>query len=172
MPSPSPQNLARFDERFQNSEAVRGARTGAPLLARNLMLDISTLRGSDSTSNISRELARLEDSQLEQIALQLSRFGLSAWCPNYAESPYSLYNQAIRFIAIDTFKHAATAGAYVSMKPNLSYIHNIETTVEIFDNCVFEHHLTRFEKERSNPGSVAAAIDMTNMYKRRARVRN
>lgn len=172
MLDPTDENLARFEERFRDKQSMMNARNGPPLLEQRFMLDIAALRNNflASNSTISRDLARLEDRHLQEIALHLSRFGLSSWCPNHAESPYSLYNQAHRTIAVDTFKYSATNCAYIALEPDLSFLDNTNLLYRIYDNCVHERHFKRRGMERNNPGSVAASIEATNMYKRRSEV--
>ncbi|EJD50199.1 hypothetical protein AURDEDRAFT_160736 [Auricularia subglabra TFB-10046 SS5] len=119
MPQPTIQNIGRFASLFRDHDAVFAACVGPSRLEKSAMMSISSLRLKNNHSQIAHDIAQIEDHNLHQILLQLSRYGISAWCPNYEESPYSVYNSAMRAIALDTFKQAVAAHAYMFLDLSL-----------------------------------------------------
>ncbi|KZV88157.1 hypothetical protein EXIGLDRAFT_696918 [Exidia glandulosa HHB12029] len=169
MPKPSAANLARFDERFRTKDAVLKARNGPSLLEARFMFDIKALRNRISAYNstIARDHMRVEDRHVQEFAVILSRYGFNEFCPDFTQSPYALFNHAHRQAATDTFKHALAAGCYVDFEPDLSYMHDTNFLWRIYDNAIHDHHFSRHEQDRINPGSVAQNIANGVIYKRR-----
>src|SRR6266540_1348428 len=101
---------------------------------------------------------------------RLATFGLTSWCPDLRQTPYSLYNSACCIIALDTFKQALVSHTYASLQPNLIYATDMNLLIKLYDHFVHYYMFTRFKREGKMAGSVRAADEATPHYRNRARV--
>lgn len=137
--APDDAMIAAFKQRFGSFEELMQLRHAQhpPITNEDMIERVNALRGyPDSTSNIAKQASRIPESSLRYTLGLLARFGLRAWRPNFAESPYSLYNCAHRFIAIETFRQAVVSKAFESMAVDTTYIDDIEILTLGYDHFV------------------------------------
>ncbi|KZW02308.1 hypothetical protein EXIGLDRAFT_707701 [Exidia glandulosa HHB12029] len=81
----------------------------------------------------------------------------------------SAYNSTIArdHMRVEDRHHALAAGCYVDFEPDLNYMHDTNFLWRIYDNAIHDHHFSRHEQDRINPGSVAQNIANGVIYKRR-----
>jgi hypothetical protein len=116
------------------------------------------------------QVRQVEEHMLAYTQSLLARFGLTCWCPDLRQSPYSLYNAACRFIALDTFKQALVSQAYAHLQPNNLYATNMDFQIKLYDHFVHHYMGLRYRKECKKAGSVKVADEASPQYRNRARV--
>lgn len=170
---PSDGMIATFEQRFASFDDVVQARAkpNVPISNEDMINRISELRGDPkSTSMISKQVARVPESSLRYMLGLLARFGLKAWRPDLRQSPYSMYNQAHRFIAIDTFRQAVVSEAYDSMGIDKSYVDDMNLQVVAFDHFT-NHRIGRMAaREEKFPGITQIEADREPVLSRRRTV--
>lgn len=112
----------------------------------------------------------MEEHIILYIDSYIARFGLEQWCPDFKQSPYSLYNATHRLIAIDTFKQAVVSHAYASLKPNLKYVLDSDLLEKLYNHYVHYYFYRRYSREIDNPGAVLAVDEANPAYRNRKRV--
>src|SRR6266545_7199970 len=91
---------------------------------------------------------------------RLATFGLTSWCPDLRQTPYSLYNSACHIIALDTFKQALVSHTYATLQPNLIYATDMNLLIKLYDHFVHYYMFTRLK--------LRAADKATPHYRNRA----
>jgi hypothetical protein len=170
VPSDPPKSLIKdFALRFSTQNLVDGQRHGPQIIPPSLV-KIGTHLITGVGSKTAAQYRRIEEHILSYIQGYLARFGMKIWCPDLRQSPYSLYNSACRIIALDTFKQALVCHAYTHLKPNTSYVQDVELLGKMYDHWVHYYFYKRYLKECKLPGSVQAADETNPTYQNRKRV--
>jgi hypothetical protein len=141
---------------------------GPEIIPRSL-IQIGSSIAIDSNSRIAAQVRQVEEHMLAYTQSLLARFGLTCWCPDLRQSPYSLYNAACRFIALDTFKQALVSQAYAHLQPNNLYATNMDFQIKLYDHFVHHYMDLRYRKECKRAGSVKVADEASPQYRNRAR---
>lgn len=152
---PEPSMIATFEQRFGTWDEIVQARNKyrQPITNVDMISRINKLRGDPANpSTIAKQVQRVPETALRYILGLLSQFGLSAWRPNFTESPYSSYNSAHRFIAIDTFRQAVLASAYKSMGVETIYLDNVWLQTLAHDHFVCNVICKVYTREKKYPG--------------------
>ncbi|TFK20877.1 hypothetical protein FA15DRAFT_561144, partial [Coprinopsis marcescibilis] len=97
-------------------------------------------------------------------------YAVPSWGPNFQESLYSLFNLAIRIIALDTFKQALTASAYSFLGTTGTHANNMDVLLKIYDHIVHYCFCLLYMKDGHNPGSVEAAGKANPQYQASGRL--
>lgn len=168
---PPDQVLAEFQKQVAHEEDLQVCRHGSPVFPPSLV-QVGRVLAVGDRGHISRFLQTVSDHILEYIQMCLAKFGLLQWCPDLRQSPDSLYNQACRIIALDTFKQALVAHVYDSLQPDKRYISKTEFLAKIYNHFVHFYLHELYKKDARVPGSVQAAEGVSPVYRNRARVRN
>ncbi|MBW0575068.1 hypothetical protein O181_114783, partial [Austropuccinia psidii MF-1] len=128
--APDPAQLVIFSQRFSNSEQVESAIAGdVPLL---VPLDrVETLRG---------------------LKVSLSKLGIFKWAPNFDEQPDSIYNEAFRISALQTFRQLVVGGAYMFMNINKGYVNDLDLLTQTYDHYVHFYMASIYRKEETEKG--------------------
>lgn len=172
VPSDPPDEvLAAFQQQVTHEEDLQIRRHGSPIFPPSLVQVGRFLSVSDR-GKISRLLQSVSDHILDYIQTCLAQFGLVRWCPDLRQSPDSLYNQACRIIALDTFKQAVVAHAYDGLQPNKQYVTKTEFLSKLYNHFVHFYLSELYKKNARVPGSVQAAEVASPVYRNRARVSN
>jgi hypothetical protein len=118
------------------------------------------------------DVLQVEESVVLYCRTYMAKLGLPKWCPDFQQTPYSLYNNLCRMIAIDTFRFSLTRQAYGRKRPNLAYTNDIYLLTQIYNH--FVHHLMylRWKAEVRNPGILKSDNEKNTISKRRTRVSN
>ncbi|KAJ2916074.1 hypothetical protein MD484_g4343, partial [Candolleomyces efflorescens] len=169
---PSADIIKRFDERFATTDAISNQKH-----SNSLLISVNHVRGAFflSTTTHARNtlvntIRKMEEHIIQYIDSYLARFGLEEWRPDFAQSPYSLYNATLRIIALDTFKQALVSHAYAFLKPNLAYANDTNMLVKLYDHIVHFYFQGRYTRDARNPGAVQAVDDANSVYRNRARL--
>ena len=167
---PNPQVLARFNEQFTgDAQIARHLASGQPLIKVS-SVNVYPYKPSSTRQLTRTRMGQIEEHIVEYIRTMLARVGLPAWAPNFAETPYSLYNTAARLIAVETFKQALVSRAYDFMSANTKYAKDMELLFKIYDHIVHFHFHRIYAKDQRDPGSVEDAAKLNPVYVARARL--
>ncbi|MBW0517937.1 hypothetical protein O181_057652 [Austropuccinia psidii MF-1] len=77
----------------------------------------------------------------------LARIGIRQWAPDLDDSSDTLYNEACRLSAIQTFRQVATIGAYQYMNINLRFLNDIGLLEAAYNHYVHWLMAQRYKKE-------------------------
>ncbi|MBW0567755.1 hypothetical protein O181_107470 [Austropuccinia psidii MF-1] len=66
------------------------------------------------------------DFSIKYVVASLARLGICRWAPDLNEASDTLYNEACRISAIQTFHQIDISGAYEYMNISLMYLENIQ----------------------------------------------
>ena len=136
---------------------------------RSALQSISNLRAltaMDPTSNITIVVSHIEECSLCLIFSTVYSFGLPEWRPDLlGGTPTSLYNGALKSIALWTFEQAATLYAYMHLLPNLCYIQDTAFMQKLYRNFLWSYLRGLALKEQKEWGSVSQALQENKAYK-------
>lgn len=169
---PSATVKAGFLHRFRTVRSVYEIRNTVPLIERVGTFNLDNLRDVAPTSQIARQLGRIDQSVLSIIYSHLSRYGFQEWSPDLTETPYSPYNCAHRNACIDSFKQAMASMGYLFCAPDPEFAAVTDLLIRIFDNFVFHYMKHKFYNELKQPGSATQQKIANTVYKRRKKVRS
>lgn len=175
---PAEDVVKHFEERFDSFKKIQTLLNKESTTEEVAMQDIRQLRTSASLpqsrmSFITKDIARLEEHDLQTILAALTRFSLQAWCPDLlGGTPESLYNTAHRHIALKTFKECLANFAYSFLAPNGKYATKQKFLEALYNNYVHWYMWGLAKKEAKTPGSVQASHDVNAIYGRRDTVSN
>ena len=172
VPSDPPSSLlASFNARVSTQQQLYDCENGPCLLPLNL-IKVGSSAPITSSARLATQVRRVEEHVLEYVQACLSRFGLTRWCPDLRQTPYSLFNSACRIIAIDTFKQALISHAYASLAPNTTYVQDMLLLMKIYDHFVHFYQHSRYKRDAKVAGSVKIAEEANPQYHARSRVCN
>ncbi|KAF6760965.1 hypothetical protein DFP72DRAFT_1092464, partial [Ephemerocybe angulata] len=140
---PDAKILKNFRENFANEDSLTSQQNGGELLIPDSSVKVYSYGPAtqDDRRRTRTQIGQVEEHAVEYIRIELARFGLPIWGPNFLESPYSLYNSACRIVALDTFKQALKTGAYdfldLKRKINLrKYATRLDLLIKIYDHII------------------------------------
>jgi hypothetical protein len=107
---------------------------------------------------------------LDYMVAYCTRFGITEWCPDLRDTPYSTYNSAMRMIGIDTFRHCLSAKAYECFGADPHHSQDMVTIIKFYDHFVHYVQHSRYLREKKRPGSVRMGEDVKVISNRRRTV--
>ncbi|KAF4615913.1 hypothetical protein D9613_006379 [Agrocybe pediades] len=168
---PSPEVLSDFAEHFTSKDSLYKTRRGGPNLVLPWKVKIgSAVANVSIKSRLLDQIRPIEENMLAHIQSILARFGLEIWCPDFRQSPYALYNAALRIVAIDTFKQALISWSYAHLAPNMAYVHDMDLLIKLYDHFVHHHLYSRYKRDARRPGGVLEADLAAPVFQRRTRL--
>ncbi|TEB22702.1 hypothetical protein FA13DRAFT_1595691, partial [Coprinellus micaceus] len=163
--------LCAFRAQFKTKKALLAQSTsGRILLSVKKVIGAAHLRKVSSRSKIVQHARKMDETLILYIDTRIAMFGLSRWCPDLRQSAYSVYNQACRLIALETFRHAARSHAYAEFAPNLAYLDDMEFLIRLYDHIVHHYHFSRYTREINSPGVVQESEESNTAYRSRQRL--
>ncbi|KAJ7111312.1 hypothetical protein C8R44DRAFT_883129 [Mycena epipterygia] len=125
-PSATPAVVEQFGLRFEGltvTELRRTGQIGSPLIdPSKVKVGISVEDSIRSKNQIVRAFFQLEESALLHVKAYLAKLGITVWAVDFRQSPWSMYNTAMRMCAIDTFRYLLTGTYYDFLHPDTRYI--------------------------------------------------
>jgi len=156
---PTTTQRARFNTRFDDPSAI---------WERNQLLEIDSIdvqnlsRASRwrvdkdrSNSPYAAIASRIPRNVVEYMCLLLTRYALDFWCPDLDDDPYSAWNTAHRFIAIQAFRQAVAILAFAPTGKVTARANDLWYLTKIYDHFVFSYMRSIYYKERREPGARA-----------------
>ncbi|MBW0510577.1 hypothetical protein O181_050292 [Austropuccinia psidii MF-1] len=99
--------------------------------------EILTLRNTPpGKKKIGKTIIHMSDFSMKYVVASLARLGILQWAPYLNEASDTLYNEACRISAIQTFCQIAISGAYEYMNINLMYLENIQLLTNVYNHFV------------------------------------
>ncbi|EJD40810.1 hypothetical protein AURDEDRAFT_69660, partial [Auricularia subglabra TFB-10046 SS5] len=175
VPEP-PENsiLDTFEQRYSSFDDILQVinNPNAQMTTNDNILDrIGELRADPtSRSRTAQQASRISENALHHILVTLSMYGLRAWRPSFLDDPYSAYNSAHRFIALETFRQLVVSCQYDHMAVDKSYLDRSLLLTRAYDHFVHHRMTKAWEKEMKYPGVAAATAERNLMLARRAKV--
>ncbi|KAK7041208.1 hypothetical protein R3P38DRAFT_3453465 [Favolaschia claudopus] len=99
-----------------------------------------------------------------------SRILRAEWAVDFTQSPYSLYNMAMRMCAVDTFRFLAGSSHYDFFRLNTSYINDAGLIMRLYDHYVHHHLYEKWKKEIRTPGGNATVAVRNKFAQARGRL--
>ncbi|KAK7030034.1 hypothetical protein R3P38DRAFT_2523942 [Favolaschia claudopus] len=170
----SPAVVRRFELRFQGTNVTDLKRAGvyeaAVVKPSQVKLGLDVRAAIRSKSKILHAFARVEEKDLLHLKAYISNLGINTWAVDFTQSSYSVYNNAMRECAIDTFRFLASGSAYDFLGINTDYIQNIPLLTQMYDHFVHYRLYEQWTKEIRNPGSNEIAAKRNTMIQARSRL--
>ncbi|KAK7031903.1 hypothetical protein R3P38DRAFT_2774373 [Favolaschia claudopus] len=143
----SPAVVRRFELRFQGTNVTDLKRAGvyeaAVVKPSQVKLGLDVRAAIRSKSKILHAFARVEEKDLLHLKAYISNLGINTWAVDFTQSSYSVYNNAMRECAIDTFRFLASSSAYDFLGINTDYIQNIPLLTQMYDHFLFKYRQQR-----------------------------
>ena len=115
-------------------------------------------------SNSAATIAHMPDNAIQYICLLIARFGLEVWRPDFREDAYSTWNNAHRFLALETFKQAIALLAFrhTGIVAPPEHIRDLGLLARMYDHVVHHYFYKLYRRELRNPGALARATQMSS----------
>ncbi|MBW0587812.1 hypothetical protein O181_127527 [Austropuccinia psidii MF-1] len=112
-----------------------------------------TLKGvQPGRKKVGRGIVYMKEFFILYIQALLSKLGIRQWSPNLQEASDTLYNEACRISAIQSFRQLAIGGAYEHMNINHRYLNEMKLLHETYNHYVHYYMTQRFNKEMKEAG--------------------
>lgn len=135
-----------------------------------VQLGLSVQDAVKSNSKILRGFCQVEESAILHMKTYFAKLGLAMWAVDYTQTPYSLYNQAMRMAAIDTFRFMMGACAYDFLRPDTSYVNDSTLLVRVYDHHIHRYMFDKWKMEIRTPGGNRVAAERNKYSQARTRV--
>ncbi|KAG7090745.1 hypothetical protein E1B28_009835 [Marasmius oreades] len=173
---PTQEALQQFQSQFSSETDVQLARTGrSPSIINPKLVSLKSraeLVVGRRKNTIGVHATTIPESLLEHVRIMLSKYGIEQWRVNLPSTPYSLYNKACKYVALDSFSEALVAGVFNHMKCPSELIANRELHQMFYNHVVFHYFYGLWMSEGNKPGSVAKAQELNTVYQNRLRLAN
>lgn len=124
-----------------------------------------------SKNRIMSAFLKLEESAILHVRSYLAKLGLASWAPDFTQSPYSLYNMAMRMCAIDTFRFLVGATHYDFLQPDTRLVMDVALLTRLYDHYVHHYQFELWKAEIRTPGGTLTASERNKVTQARRRVR-
>ncbi|KAJ6471065.1 hypothetical protein C8R47DRAFT_1077415 [Mycena vitilis] len=139
---------------FTVTQLRRMGEIGDPIIdPAQVKVGVSVEDAIHSRNNIIRAFFQLEESAILHIKCYLAKLGLSVWAVDFTQSPYSMYNTAMRMCAIDTFRFMLGATYYDFLHPDTRYVNDPALMTKIYDHFVHVYLFKKWKLEMRAEGS-------------------
>ncbi|MBW0461733.1 hypothetical protein O181_001448 [Austropuccinia psidii MF-1] len=137
---PDPTLLKEFYNCFDYSDEIHQVVKSNTAVNLIPPTDIITLRGAKpGREKIGQAIVNFQEFFILYIQAMLSKLGIRQWAPALDEPIDTLYNEACRISAIQTFRQVAVGGAYQYTNINLRFLNNIGLLEGTYNH--FVHYL-------------------------------
>ncbi|KAJ7088182.1 hypothetical protein C8R44DRAFT_581303, partial [Mycena epipterygia] len=123
-----------------------------------------------SKNRIVRAFFQLEESALLHVKAYLAKLGITVWAVDFRQSPWSMYNTAMRMCAIDTFRYLLTGTYYDFLHPDTRYIKDSGLMVRLYDHFVHRYLYDKWKLEIRAEGSNRLNAERNKASQARGRV--
>ncbi|MBW0577965.1 hypothetical protein O181_117680 [Austropuccinia psidii MF-1] len=135
--------------------------------------EIITLRNTPpGKKKIGNTIIHMTDFLIKYVVASLARLGICCWAPDLNEASNTLYNEACRVSALQTFHQIAISGAYEYMNINLVYLDNIQLLTNIYNHFVHWYMAQQSKKEAKEAGKHAKDQERRAVLRSRLRLKN
>lgn len=170
---PDPEVLRAFAERFGSEAELQELilNKNRPLTVNPDDVQLPNSVMEKNGSRIVSDYRKIDHSILQFIRQSMARVGMVRWGPDLRQSPNAHYNLLCRNLAINTFQQALTIGAYqAAFDLNERYLNDGALLIKLYNSIVHSFFKSRYQRQVTNPGSVARTLKKSPAYKQRDRV--
>ncbi|MBW0558109.1 hypothetical protein O181_097824 [Austropuccinia psidii MF-1] len=171
--SPDYSSLKEFNTCFSFLDKISTSMqstAATPLVPEN---QIITLRGvTAGKKKIAHGIINMTDFFIRYIQALLAKLGIRQWAPDLNDASDSLYNEACRISAIQTFRQIAAGGAFEYMNINLRSLNNIQLLEAAYNHIVFWSLAQKYKKEMKEAGKNKKDLDRGTVLRKRLRLKN
>ncbi|MBW0481477.1 hypothetical protein O181_021192 [Austropuccinia psidii MF-1] len=100
----------------------------------------------------------------------LVKLGIRPWAPDLNSLCDTLYNEACRVSAIQTFCQASISGAYEFLNVNLTYFEDVLLLKKVYNHYAHYYMAQRYKKEAKESGRYAKDEDRRAVLRARLRM--
>ncbi|KAJ6535736.1 hypothetical protein B0H19DRAFT_963564, partial [Mycena capillaripes] len=153
-PSAAPAVVQQFELRFEGLTVTELKRLGQIAIINVLVkLGVSVEDSIRSRNRIVRAFFQLEEAAILHVKAYLAKLGIVTWAVDFSQSPYSMYNSAMRMCAIDTFRFLIAGTYYDFLHPNTSYVKDSALLVRLYDHFVHRYMFSKWTAEIRTQGN-------------------
>ncbi|KAF7336360.1 hypothetical protein MVEN_02184500 [Mycena venus] len=173
-PSAAPEVVQQFELRFNGltvTELKRLGQLGHPVInPSEVKVGISAEDCVRSKNRIVRAFFQLEEGALLHIKAYLAKLGIIKWAVDFNQSPYSMYNTAMRMAAIDTFRFCVAGTYYDFLRPDTRYIKDSGLLVRLYDHFIHRYMYDKWKVEIRTPGGNEINAERNKVSQARIRL--
>ncbi|MBW0473705.1 hypothetical protein O181_013420 [Austropuccinia psidii MF-1] len=170
---PDPALLQEFRNRFDGVEEIQQAAQSKNSLNLIPQEDVITLKGTKpGRKKVGRAIVNVQEFFILYIKALLAKLGIRRWAPALDEPIDTLYNEACRISAIQTFRQVAVAGAYQYMNINLRFLNNIGLLEATYNHFVHYLQTKIWKRETKESGAYQKDLERGIISKNRQRLQN
>ncbi|KAJ7861677.1 hypothetical protein B0H14DRAFT_2189653, partial [Mycena olivaceomarginata] len=168
-PSASADVVARFELRFEGATVADLKRTGQyshPVINPS-QVGVDVTEALRSKNRIVRAFCQLEESAILHVKAYLSKLGINVWAVDLTQSPYSMYNSAMRMCAIDTFRFLIAGTYYDFLHPDTRFIKDSALILRLYDHFVHRYMYDKWKVDIRTPGGNELAAERNKISQAR-----
>ncbi|KAJ7256053.1 hypothetical protein C8J57DRAFT_1721614 [Mycena rebaudengoi] len=172
--SASPAVVQQFELRFEGltvTELKRLGQIGSPIIKPSeVKLGLSVQEYVRSKNRIVRAFFQLEEAAILHVKAYFAKLGIVTWAVDFSQSPYSMYNSAMRMCAIDTFRFMIAGTYYDFLHPDTSYIKDSGLLVRLYDHFIHRYMFDKWKAEIRMPGGNELTAERNKFSQYRIRL--
>ncbi|KAK7051736.1 hypothetical protein R3P38DRAFT_2684430 [Favolaschia claudopus] len=166
--------VKRFELRFQGAtttDLIRAGVYNTPLIKiSDVKLGVDMREAIRSNSKILKAFAKMEEGDLLQVKAHFAKLGVNVWAIDYTQSAHSVYNNAMRKCAIETFRFLCANKAYDFFTMDTTFLNDILLLTRMYDHFVHHHLNLQWQAEVRKPGGSEALAERNRITQARLRL--
>ncbi|MBW0473735.1 hypothetical protein O181_013450 [Austropuccinia psidii MF-1] len=171
--SPDYSMLKEFNTRFSFLPEIEAHVQNLTLPPLVPLSEILTLRNMEpGMKKLGSSIIHMSDFAIKYIISVLANLGIRRWAPDLNNMSDTLYNEACRISAIQTFRQISIGGAYEFMNFNISYLEDIQLLTKVYNHYVHYHMAQRYKKEAIQSGKHARDEERKAILRARLKLKN
>ncbi|MBW0476128.1 hypothetical protein O181_015843 [Austropuccinia psidii MF-1] len=171
--SPDYSMLKEFNCRFSFLKEItaHSENTNIPPLVP--LEEILTLRNmKPGKKKFGTSIIHMSDFSIKFIISLLAKLGIRRWAPDLEDASDTLYNEACRISAIQTFRQISIGGAYEFMNVNFTYLQDLQLLTKVYNHYVHWYMAQRYKKEAKESGKYAKDEERRAILRGRLKLKN
>ncbi|KAJ7898164.1 hypothetical protein B0H14DRAFT_2557208 [Mycena olivaceomarginata] len=166
--------VARFELRFEGAtvaELKRMGQYGHPVInPSQVKVGVNVTEALRSKNRILRAFCHLEESAILHVKAYLAKLGINIWAVALTQSPYSMYNSAMRMCAIDTFRFLIAGMYYDFLHPDTRFVKDSALLLRLYDHFVHRYMYDKWKVDIRTPGGNELAAEQNKISQARIRL--
>lgn len=131
---------------------------------------VDFLESIRSKNRIVRAFCQLEEGAILHVKAYLAKLGINVWAVDFTQSPYSMYNAAMRMCAIDTFRFLIAGTYYDFLHPDTRFVKDSGLLLRLYDHFVHRYLFDKWKVEVRTPGGNEITAERNKISQARLRV--
>ncbi|MBW0523415.1 hypothetical protein O181_063130 [Austropuccinia psidii MF-1] len=168
---PDPALLKEFYNRFDYANEIQEVAKSSSAVKLIPESDVITLRGTQpGRKKVGKAIVNVQEFFILYIQALLAKLGIRRWAPALDEPIDTLYNEACRISAIQTFRQVSVGGAYQYMNINLRFLNNIGLLEATYNHFVHYLKTKIWKRETKESGAYLKDLERGAISKNRQRL--